>query len=38
VAQHGIRVGLTTVWRFLSGQQITLKKRVCTPPSRIAPT
>jgi transposase len=37
-AQHEIRVGLTTVWRFLSGQQITLKKRVCTPPSRIAPT
>lgn len=37
-AQHGITVGLTTLWRFLTGQQITLKKRACTLPSRIAPT
>jgi transposase len=36
--QHGIAVGLTTMWRFLTGQHITLKKRACTPPSRIAPT
>jgi transposase len=37
-AQHGIAIGLTSVWRFLKAQQITLKKRVYTPPSRIAPT
>ena len=24
-AQHGIAVGLTSVWRFLKAQQITLK-------------
>jgi len=36
-AEHGIAVGLTSVWRFLKAQQITLKKRVDTPPSRIAP-
>ena len=35
--QHGITVGLTTLWRFLTGQQITLKKRAWTPPSSIAP-
>jgi transposase len=37
-AGHGIAVGLTSVWRFLKAQQITLKKRAYTPPSRIAPT
>jgi transposase len=37
-AEHGIAVGLTSVWRFLKAQQITLKKRAYTPPSRIAPT
>jgi transposase len=36
-AQHGISVGLTTLWRFLTNQQITLKKRACTPPSKIVP-
>ena len=35
---HGITVGLTSLWRFLRAQQITLKKRACMPPSRIAPT
>jgi transposase len=35
---HGITVGLTSLWRFLRAQQITLKKRASTPPSRIAPT
>jgi transposase len=38
VAQLGISVGLTTLWRFLTNHQITLKKRACTRPSRIAPT
>jgi transposase len=37
-AGHGISVGLTSLWRFLRAQNITLKKRACTPPSRIAPT
>ena len=35
---HGIAVGLTSLWRFLRAQKITLKKRACTPPSGIAPT
>jgi transposase len=35
---HGITVGLTSLWRFLRAQQITLKKRASMPPSRIAPT
>lgn len=37
-AKHGITIGLTSVWRFLRAQNITLKKRACTPPSRTAPT
>ena len=37
-ARHGITVGVTTLWRFLARHKITLKKRVCTPPSRTAPT
>jgi transposase len=37
-AGHGITVGLTSLWRFIRAQQITLKKRAYTPPSRIAPT
>jgi transposase len=36
--QHGIAVGLTTLWRFLTGQRITLKKRAYTPRRRIVPT
>lgn len=35
-AGHGISVGLTSLWRFLRAQNITLKKRASTPPSRIA--
>jgi transposase len=34
----GISVGLTSLWRFLEAQNITLKKRAGTPPSRTAPT
>ena len=37
-AACGVTVGLTSLWRFLKAQKITLKKRACTPPSRIAPT
>src|ERR687898_2777483 len=31
--RHGVTVGLGTVWRFLAAHDITLKKKVCTPPS-----
>jgi transposase len=34
--QHGITVGLRTLWRFLIGRQIMHKKRACTRPSSIA--
>src|SRR5215472_12747278 len=34
LAGCGISVGLTSLWRFLKAQNITLKKRACTPPSR----
>ena len=37
-AGFGITVGLTSLWRFLRAQQITLKKRASMPPSTIAPT
>jgi transposase len=37
-AGHRITIGLTSVWRFLKGHKVTLKKRVCTPPNRIVPT
>jgi transposase len=36
--RHGIAVGLTSLWRFLRSQQLTLKKRASTPPSRTVPT
>jgi transposase len=36
-AEQGIKVGLTTVWRFLEINKLTLKKRACMPPSRSAP-
>jgi transposase len=36
-AERGVAVGLTSVWRFLKAQQITLKKRAYTPPSRACP-
>lgn len=34
---HGITVGLTSLWRFLKAQNITLKKRAGTPPNKTAP-
>jgi transposase len=36
LAGQGISIGLTSLWRFLRMQNITLKKSVCTPPSKIA--
>jgi transposase len=38
LAGHGISIGLSSLWRFLKAQNITLKKRASMPPSRIAPT
>ena len=35
--EHGISVGLTSLWRFFKAQKITLKKRAYMPPSGIAP-
>jgi transposase len=36
LAAWGIAVGLSTVHRFLGAQNLTLKKRACTRPSRTA--
>jgi len=36
LAAWGITVGLSTVHRFLGAQNLTLKKRPCTRPSRTA--
>ncbi len=38
LAGHGISIGLSSLWRFLKAQNITLKKRASMPPSRTAPT
>jgi len=37
-AEHGVTVGLTTVWRFVEANKLTLKKRACMPPNRTART
>ncbi len=37
-AEHGVTVGLTTVWRFVEANKLTLKKRPYTPPSRTVRT
>ncbi len=34
LARQGIRVGRTSVWRFLQAQGLTLKKRRSMPPNR----
>jgi transposase len=36
-AEHGVGVAVSTVWRFLEANKLTLKKRACTPPNRIVP-
>jgi transposase len=36
--EHGVTVGLSTVWRFVEANKLTLKKRAYTPPSRTALT
>ena len=37
-AACGVTVGLTSLWRFLKAQKITLKKRASMPLSKIART
>lgn len=37
-AEYGVTVGLSTVWRFVAANKLTLKKRACTPPSRTVRT
>ncbi len=36
--EHGVRVGLTTMWKTLARLGLTLKKRPSTPASRTART
>jgi transposase len=38
LAEQGISLGQTTLWRFFVRHRITLKKRPRMPPSRIGPT
>jgi transposase len=38
LARQGIRVGRTSVWRFLRACGLTRKKRRSTPPSKTGPT
>ena len=37
-AERGVRVGITSVWKVLDRHGLTYKKRLLTPPSRIART
>ena len=36
-ADRGVRVGYGAVWRFLAREALTIKKKLCTPPSSIGP-
>lgn len=36
LAEHGFKVGLGTLWRFLDARDLTYKKRQPMPPSRTA--
>jgi len=38
LAREGVRVGRSSVWRFLEARAITLKKSRSTPPSRTGRT
>ena len=38
LAGRGVAEPTSTLWRFFARRRITRKKRVRTPPSRIAPT
>jgi transposase len=36
--ERGVRVAVSTLWRFFDRRRITLKKRLRMRPSRSAPT
>lgn len=38
LAEHGLTVGIGTLWSFLDARDLTYKKRQLTPPSRTART
>ena len=38
LAERGLSIGVSSIWRFFVRRGITLKKRPRTRPSRIAPT
>ena len=38
LAERGLSIGVSSIWRFFARREITLKKRPRTRPSRIAPT
>ncbi len=38
MAEHGLPVGIGTLWRFFARRGMTRKKRLATPSSRTAPT
>lgn len=38
LAEHGIGVAISSLWRFFERRRITLKKRRRMPPNRAAPT
>jgi transposase len=38
LARTGVAAGIGTLWRFFDRRRITRKKRLATPPSRIAQT
>ena len=38
LAEQGVSLGQTTLWRFFARHRITLKKRPRMPPSRTGPT
>ena len=38
LAEHGLTVGLGTLWSFLDARELTYKKRQPMPPSKTART
>ena len=38
LGERGVRVGVSSVWRFFDRHGISFKKKPCTPPSGNAPT
>ena len=38
LGERGVRVGVSSIWRFFDRYGISFKKKPCTPPSSSAPT